>query len=360
MPKDRYLIEAVAKGLDVLALFTCERDEVRLVDVMEELGLVKSTAFRLLYTLEKKGYIERVPDSRHYRRHRRRRLGLASISQSLSFVADVERGIETAARQYGLDLTIRRHEFDPRLAIIGVDELLSSGVELLIEYNPDEYISHIIADRCAQAKVPVIAITFPIPGAVLFGVNNYRVGLLGGEGLGEKISRQWKGAIENVAILDIPGRSPAQEARINGMLEGLLKSVAPPENGISHMHINRRGTTAELLMTGFLKQHPKARHTAVLCYNDSTALGALQAVNAAGRSGDVLILSQGGASEVRKEIRKARTPMWGAVAHFPERFGTQLVPMAQRMLRGEPTPNTVYTEAVLLTRSNINHYYPKE
>jgi ribose transport system substrate-binding protein len=284
---------------------------------------------------------------------------LASITRSISFVVDVERGIEAAARQQGLELTIRRHEFDPQLAVTGVGELLSADAELIIVYNPDEYVSHIIADRCAQAKVPVIAITFPVPGAVLFGVNNYRVGLLGGEGLGEKVAQRWNGALDNVVILDIPERSPAQEARTTGMLEGLLKSVTVPEGGIWHGRIDRRVTTAKVIMAGFLEQHLEARHVAVLCYTDAIALGALEAVKEAGRTTDVLILSQGATSEVREELRRSRSPIWGAVAHFPERFGTKLVPLAQRILRGEQVPNTIYTEATLLTHANINRYYPK-
>ena len=51
---DRYLIEAAARALDVLEIFN-QQDEVRLSEVVEKLGLVKSTAFRLLYTLEAKG-----------------------------------------------------------------------------------------------------------------------------------------------------------------------------------------------------------------------------------------------------------------------------------------------------------------
>src|SRR5690242_15983146 len=50
---DPYLIEAAVKVLDVLELFN-SHETVRLTDVVEELGLIKSSAFRLLYTLEHK------------------------------------------------------------------------------------------------------------------------------------------------------------------------------------------------------------------------------------------------------------------------------------------------------------------
>jgi len=354
---DRYFIDAVARALDVLDLFSGNRDGIRLTDVMDELGLVKSTAFRLLYTLEKKGYIEREPGSALYRRRRRRRVGLLSISRSIPFVAEVERGIESEARAAGIDLLIRHHEFVPRESVEGAEELLAGGAEFLVLYNPDEYISHIIADRCAQARVPVLAITFPVPGAILLGVNSYRAGLTGGEGLGEMVVRRWRGSLDWVVKLDIPGNTPAQQARMSGMLEGLRKAIRVPDDRVLHLQADRRGRPAQVLMAEFLRKHTRTKRTAVLCYNDINALGALEAVREAKRTSHVLILSQGGIREVREEIRKPRSPLWGAVAHFPERFGKHLIPVIQRMLRGENVPHTHYTEHALLTRSTISRHY---
>lgn len=356
---DPYYIEAAARVLDVLDLFG-EHDIVRLTDVIERLGLVKSTAYRLLYTLEKKGCIERLPEGRSYRRRRRHRVGFASISDRIQFVAEVERGIAAEAQRAGLELLVRHHEFDPRRLLEGVEALLASGISLLLCYNPDEHQSHVVADRCAQAGVPIVAITFPVPGARLFGVNNYRAGLAGGEGLGERIIRRWSGQVDRVVVLDIPGSSPAQQARVTGMLEGLRKSVVVPPAKVLHLHTDRQRVNAEVALRDVLDRHPRTRRMAVLCYNDVNALGALRAVEAAGRSEDVLILSQGGTAEVRAHLRRRRSALWGAVAHFPERFGQTVVPMVFRILRGEAAPPTTYTEHVLLTCGNVDRYYPDE
>jgi ABC-type sugar transport system substrate-binding protein len=111
-------------------------------------------------------------------------------------------------------------------------------------------------------------------------------------------------------------------------------------------------------MRKVLEEHPRDRRIAVLCYNDLNALGALRAAEESDRAEHVAILSQGGVSEVRAALRKAHSPMWSAVAHFPEKFGERLVPNIIRMLRGEAVPPTIFTEHVLLTRSNIDRYYP--
>jgi ribose transport system substrate-binding protein len=356
---DRYYIEAAARVLDVLELFS-EHEEVRLTDAMTRLGLIKSTAFRFLYTLEKKGYIERTAGGKSYRRVRSHRIGFASISPAIPFVSEVERGITAEAAKAGLDLHIRHHQFESARLIADVEQLLQLNIRLLLCYNPDEYVSHIVADKCASAGVPVIAITFPVPGARIFGINNYRAGLAGGEGLGEQIARRWSGGPDKVVVLDIPGSSPAQQARITGMLEGLRKNVPLEPSSIVHLHCDRVVKTAEVAMGETLGRFRQARRMAVLCYNDVNALGALRALQTAGRTQDAAILSQGAVRDVRLQLRSRRGAMWCAVAHFPERFGAGLMPLISRLLRAEDVPATTFTEHVLLTPANVRRYYPED
>ena len=355
---DPYFIEAVARALDVLELFR-DREDIRLTDVVERLGMIKSTAFRFLYTLEQKGMIERSPDGRSYRRRVRHRIGMVSISHTIPFVQEVEHGIQTAARRAGLELSIRHHGMVPERLFQAVDRLLDSGIAALLCYNPNEHLSYVVADRCSRANVPVIAITFPVPGGRLFSINNYRAGLDGGDALGTRIARRWRSTIDRVVILDIPGSSPAQQARTSGMLEGLQKHVPIPSTKITHVHLDRDRNKRDPVLVHFLNQTKRSSRIAVLCYNDLNSISALSVTEQLGRSEQVAILSQGGTPEVRAAIRRPLSAMWAAVAHFPERFGEQLIPIILRTLRGEPAPAITYTNHVVLTRENIRTVYPE-
>jgi IclR family pca regulon transcriptional regulator len=62
-----YEIEALVRGLDVLKLFTQEHPRWSLSEIVDALGMTKSTAFRVLATLESSGYLERDGESRLYR-----------------------------------------------------------------------------------------------------------------------------------------------------------------------------------------------------------------------------------------------------------------------------------------------------
>jgi IclR family transcriptional regulator, pca regulon regulatory protein len=66
-PDSRYSIEALTRGLEILELFTHARPTLSLTEIVDALGLAKSTAFRVLSTLEASGYIDRNPVSKRYR-----------------------------------------------------------------------------------------------------------------------------------------------------------------------------------------------------------------------------------------------------------------------------------------------------
>lgn len=66
-PKSRYNIEALTRGLEILSLFSAERASLSLSQIVDLLELNKSTAYRMLSTLESAGYLEQDRTTRQYR-----------------------------------------------------------------------------------------------------------------------------------------------------------------------------------------------------------------------------------------------------------------------------------------------------
>lgn len=58
----RYHIEALAKGLEVLRLFSESATSLRLREICDQTGIPMPTAFRIVATLESSGYLYRLPD----------------------------------------------------------------------------------------------------------------------------------------------------------------------------------------------------------------------------------------------------------------------------------------------------------
>jgi len=64
---ERYVVPGLSRGLALLQRFTRERPEQKLTELAEGLGLTRSAAYRLVYTLEKEGFLARDPGTRRYR-----------------------------------------------------------------------------------------------------------------------------------------------------------------------------------------------------------------------------------------------------------------------------------------------------
>jgi DNA-binding IclR family transcriptional regulator len=64
---DAYLAPALQRGLAILELFTARNRTRALSDIAAALGISRPSAFRLVFTLDHLGYIERTADGKAYR-----------------------------------------------------------------------------------------------------------------------------------------------------------------------------------------------------------------------------------------------------------------------------------------------------
>jgi hypothetical protein len=66
-PRPSGFIQSVDRALTILEFFSKEKPEAGVSDMARELHLNKSTAFGLLCTLERRGYVEQNPENGKYR-----------------------------------------------------------------------------------------------------------------------------------------------------------------------------------------------------------------------------------------------------------------------------------------------------
>lgn len=67
MSQSPYQIESLLRGLQVLALFNRETAALSLTEIKDTAKLNKTTAFRIVSTLESAGYLDRDPQTKRYR-----------------------------------------------------------------------------------------------------------------------------------------------------------------------------------------------------------------------------------------------------------------------------------------------------
>ena len=79
--KDKYSIQAVENALNVLEQFKGQKGELGITELSQNLDLHKNNIFRLLATLESRGYIEQNKNNEHYR------LGIKALELGKSFLS---------------------------------------------------------------------------------------------------------------------------------------------------------------------------------------------------------------------------------------------------------------------------------
>ena len=78
--KNSYIIQSVTNALNLLEAFKADRDELGVTELSKRLNLHKNNVFRLLATLEAKGYIEQNKANENYR------LGVKSLELGQTFI----------------------------------------------------------------------------------------------------------------------------------------------------------------------------------------------------------------------------------------------------------------------------------
>jgi IclR family pca regulon transcriptional regulator len=117
--RSRYFVNSLARGLQVLAAFTVSEPKLTISDIAEKTGLSQSTVFRLVYTLEKLGYLKRDPDSKRYRQSVR--------MLTLSLATRTGLSVRGVALPYLEDLSKRINE-STKLAVLDEDEIVFIAV----------------------------------------------------------------------------------------------------------------------------------------------------------------------------------------------------------------------------------------
>jgi DNA-binding IclR family transcriptional regulator len=80
----RYAVPGLERGLNILRLFSRSRRTISPPDMARELGIPRSTVFRLVQTLEEMGFLERVADGNGYA------LGAAVLTLGFEYLGSLD------------------------------------------------------------------------------------------------------------------------------------------------------------------------------------------------------------------------------------------------------------------------------
>jgi ribose transport system substrate-binding protein len=351
--KRLYLIPVLSKALDILEFLQAENRPLTLEAIHQRTKVSKTTVYRVLKTFVHRGYLAQAPDGtyRYLVRSRKLCFGFAVQSADMPFSNEVTRSLTEAALAMGVELTVLDNHYNGATAVHNADALIASGVDLIFECNIVQEVAPLIGDRVAAAKIPLIAIDIPHPHATYFGVDNYRVGFEAGTTLAAHAEKHWGGKVDWMIGLDLPEAGSLVQSRITGAFEG-VKSVMPDVPVESFVRIDGRGMRdkSKKLVSDFLQRHPKDKHILIAASNDTSALGAVDAVRAHGREKHVAIVGQDCIAEAVTEMHAERSPLIGSVSHETNLYGPSLIHLGLSLLRGHHVPPYNYVDHKMVTK----------
>lgn len=355
----RYYVEVLGKALDVLDVLRASRTELRLTDIAEKSGLDISTTFRLLRTLEARGYVLREKKGKRFKLclgYRTYRIGYAQLSGDQPFVQKVTQGLVSAAEKSRVELLVADNRGSPEQAVKNAEWLIAQKVDFVIEYQFHSRVGPVLANMFRKVGIPTLAIDIPVPGAIYFGADNYTAGIVGGEALAQFARNHWGSRLDHILLLESTEAGPPTHMRVTGSLDG-IRSVLPELNEKCVLHGNGKGTEAGgyLATRRVIRSLGTRERLLIAAANDNCARGAIRAIREAGREPFTAIMAQGwGPDEaLEAELGKAGSPLIGAVAYFPEKYGARILPTVLQCLNGQPVPPALYVEHKLILRNGL-------
>lgn len=362
---DVYLVKSLVHGSQVLWAFHHSGETLRLRDVMDRTGFAKGMCFRLLYTLRYCGFIEKVESNRYrltgeIRRRKKYRFGYAAQGQDSSFAHEVHAGLVRAAERAQVELVVADNRYRAKIALKNAQMLIREGVDLVIEFQTDEAVAPAIAAAYHQARIPMIAIDIPHPGATYFGANNYEAGLIAGRHLARWAKQHWGARVDELLLLELARAGSVPAARLRGVVAGTRDVLHDAARWrVVSIDCDGQFKTALERVRKYLRATAAAR-VLVGAANDPSALGAARAFQEAGRSQDCAIVGHNAEPDARAELRAAGTPLIGSVGYFPERYGDGIIRLGVDLLGRRPVPPAIFVKHQLVTRENVDHLYPND
>lgn len=355
-------VRSVIRACEILKAFRGENEALRISELVERTGLHKATVSRLVGTLEAAGMLSRGPSGQYscviqFVETRQYKIGYASQTENSTFAQEVTSGLRRAAKQAGFEIISLDNRLNAKSAIANAERLVREKVDLAIEFQTFNAVASVVSSILQKARIPVIAIDVPHPGAVYYGANNYEAGLIAGRALGQWARRHWSGQVDEVLLIEFLSAGRLPQLRLTGALAGIREGLPHfPDSRVVRLEGRDSFRQSLIKVRQYLRTHGQ-RRVLIAAINDDCALGALRAFEEAGVLKNCAVAGHGAVPEARNELRSARTRLIGSVAFFPEKYGAALIRLAQDILARKSTPPAVFTEHQLITAQNVDRFY---
>src|SRR4029079_233405 len=171
---------------------------------------------------------------------------------------------------------------------------------------------------------------------------------------------RWAGQVDEILLVELARAGSLPRARMRGVLAGIKEVLREAEAAVVTSLAGDGQFKVSMEKVRRRLRESKAQHVLVGAANDPSALGAARALQEAGRASTCAAVGQNAEPDARAELREPRTPLIASVGYFPEKYSDGLIRLALDLLLRKPVPPAVFVRHQIVTRDNVDHWYPND
>lgn len=279
-------------------------------------------------------------------------IGLAMNTQTNPFFVDVKDGVQKAADEHGIELYITDAQDDPTIQMKDVENLITKKPDAIIidTCDSDAIVSSI--EACNEAGIPVFTMDREANGGEVIshiGYDAIKSGRMAGQYLVDTLGG--KGKI--VEIQGIMGTNVAQN-RSQGFNEIMKEN--PDMEIVACQVADFDRAKGMSVMENILQANPEI--DGLYAANDEMLLGALEAMEAAGRTDEIVKIGCDAIDDTLDAMKSGKVD--ATIAEPPFFLGKAILNTAYDYLEGKTVEPYVILDNQLVTQDTVDTLVTKE
>ncbi|MED3550379.1 ribose ABC transporter substrate-binding protein RbsB [Cytobacillus praedii] len=267
------------------------------------------------------------------------KIGLSVSTLNNPFFVSLKQGAEDEAKAQGAEIVTVDAQNDSAKQVSDIEDLIQQGVDVLLVNPTDSAAVAVAIESANNANIPVITVDRSAEGGEVvahIASDNVAGGEMAGKFILEKLGN--KGKV--VELEGIPGSSAARERG-----EGFHKAVdaVADVEVVAKQAADFDRAKGLSVMENILQGNKDIQ--AVFAHNDEMALGALEAIQAAGLT-DVIVVGFDATDDAVKAVESGN--MAATVAQKPAIIGQQGVTTALKVANDETVDEFIPVELELV------------
>jgi inositol transport system substrate-binding protein len=277
-------------------------------------------------------------------------VGYGALSLNNAFIKALSEALEAKGKELGAEVLVSDAQDNIERQVGQIEDFIAKKVDVII-FNPtDVEAMNPSVEACKKAGIPLILVnttTSNTDYTCYVGSSNEESGIIQGRFLAEK----FKGRDDvKVVVLHGPFGHSAEIGRYEGLKQTFLNQ--PGVKVLSEQTGNWKREEGLRIMEDWLQAYPKI--DCLASQNDEMALGALEAIKAAGRLDEILVVGIDALPEACAAV--GRGEMAATVFQDAAGQGIGAIEMAVKAAKGESIPKEHMIPFKLVTKENVDEY----